>query len=485
MDMGWVDVRDFGAVGDGITDDTVAIQAAANAGAISGKPIYIPAGKYLISGTIYFYYDATNNPGFPNSAFPTSLVFEGVNALVTGSAGANVYSATVFNYTGAGVAFEVDDTSGSEQQHSTKLRNFSILTGASDYGISLKHFKKLSRLENVSIFCSATGGKGILLDNCYLSGIKDVYIQGASTVSGSRSTTGITIEHSSIGGGLNALTGVTTKGFVTGIDIDCTNATVLTRLEQCQANYCDVGINIADGTLKTVITACYFEQNDKDIVDNGVASSIVHNYTVNTESIGVEVTANAYASLVEGNRIGLKSTEAGAIGITVDSTNIQHNVNVNSILGSNAGHIGIQFANDPSRVQAVNNHFVGTFALNVDLSGLAGPAVYPSVYNIGTEANYYCNAHVRYIGGTLASAATIDTTGFQRVTISGVAAVSTINGNQPDKLLILRFSGLATISNGATIQLAGGANFVAASTNDVLVLYGDGAVWYEISRSAN
>jgi len=43
-----VSVKDFGAVGDGVADDTVAIQAAHN----TGKPIYYPAGTYLVTSTI-------------------------------------------------------------------------------------------------------------------------------------------------------------------------------------------------------------------------------------------------------------------------------------------------------------------------------------------------------------------------------------------------------------------------------------------------
>ena len=41
-----VSVKDFGAVGDGVTDDTVAIQAAISSGA---KSIYFPAGTYIVT----------------------------------------------------------------------------------------------------------------------------------------------------------------------------------------------------------------------------------------------------------------------------------------------------------------------------------------------------------------------------------------------------------------------------------------------------
>ena len=43
-----VSVKDFGAVGDGNADDTVAIQAAID----SGKPAYVPKGTYKISATL-------------------------------------------------------------------------------------------------------------------------------------------------------------------------------------------------------------------------------------------------------------------------------------------------------------------------------------------------------------------------------------------------------------------------------------------------
>jgi uncharacterized protein YjbI with pentapeptide repeats len=53
-----VSVKDFGAVGDGVTDDTAAFNLATFAAepfstSVSRRSIYIPAGRYLISGTVY------------------------------------------------------------------------------------------------------------------------------------------------------------------------------------------------------------------------------------------------------------------------------------------------------------------------------------------------------------------------------------------------------------------------------------------------
>jgi hypothetical protein len=52
-----VSVKDFGAVGDGVTDDTAAIQAAidsldTNTDTVTGGIVYFPRGRYLVSATI-------------------------------------------------------------------------------------------------------------------------------------------------------------------------------------------------------------------------------------------------------------------------------------------------------------------------------------------------------------------------------------------------------------------------------------------------
>lgn len=50
---GWLDVRDFGARGDGRTDDTAAIQAAIDAGTAQGGAIvFLPAGQYLVADNL-------------------------------------------------------------------------------------------------------------------------------------------------------------------------------------------------------------------------------------------------------------------------------------------------------------------------------------------------------------------------------------------------------------------------------------------------
>jgi hypothetical protein len=47
-------VKDFGAAGDGVTDDTNAIQSAANNGAATGKGVFFPPGTYLHYSSLTF-----------------------------------------------------------------------------------------------------------------------------------------------------------------------------------------------------------------------------------------------------------------------------------------------------------------------------------------------------------------------------------------------------------------------------------------------
>lgn len=56
-----VNARDYGAVGDGVTDDTESIQNALHYAEEQGLPLYIPAGNYLVSKTISTYTEADSD----------------------------------------------------------------------------------------------------------------------------------------------------------------------------------------------------------------------------------------------------------------------------------------------------------------------------------------------------------------------------------------------------------------------------------------
>lgn len=52
IDGAFINALDYGAIGDGVTNNTAAIQAAIDAAAVDGKTVYVPAGRYVHTGTI-------------------------------------------------------------------------------------------------------------------------------------------------------------------------------------------------------------------------------------------------------------------------------------------------------------------------------------------------------------------------------------------------------------------------------------------------
>ena len=82
----WMSVRDFGAVGDGVADDTAAIQAAISATkSKGGGTVFIPSGEYYLSSTLYVDQGYTSIVGDPGSFIRTAGLPDNTPAIVIGS----------------------------------------------------------------------------------------------------------------------------------------------------------------------------------------------------------------------------------------------------------------------------------------------------------------------------------------------------------------------------------------------------------------
>ena len=106
----YVNVIDYGATGDGTTDDTVAIQAAIDAAA--GRPVYAPAGTYVITSTIDMESAAT---GVFNQG--PQLIGDGIGKTIFDN---QVSSAPMFDVKAGGVA-------GSNFLMGAVLRGFKVI----------------------------------------------------------------------------------------------------------------------------------------------------------------------------------------------------------------------------------------------------------------------------------------------------------------------------------------------------------------------
>ena len=77
-----INVKDYGAVGDGVADDTAAIQRAIDRANNSNYPnVYIPIGKYFITSTVNLYSN-------------TTILGQGKNSLLVGNTGVTIFNPT-------------------------------------------------------------------------------------------------------------------------------------------------------------------------------------------------------------------------------------------------------------------------------------------------------------------------------------------------------------------------------------------------------
>lgn len=100
----WVDVRAYGAKGDGVTDDTVAIQAAINAMVASGLAgiVYLPAGGYKITSGLTI----NARLWLMGAGMASTTIIAGANiatAAIRNSSGVSIYDVILsdFAYDGA------------------------------------------------------------------------------------------------------------------------------------------------------------------------------------------------------------------------------------------------------------------------------------------------------------------------------------------------------------------------------------------------
>lgn len=75
-----VSVRNFGATGDGTTDDTAALASAMTAARAAGKPLYLPAGTYLVTALPAF---ADQDRIWGDGRWATKIMYAGTGTLAT------------------------------------------------------------------------------------------------------------------------------------------------------------------------------------------------------------------------------------------------------------------------------------------------------------------------------------------------------------------------------------------------------------------
>ncbi|AST86223.1 hypothetical protein CIG66_06995 [Ralstonia pseudosolanacearum] len=197
----WVSLKDFGAKGDGVTDDTNAIQAALNWAASGGKLLRVPAGLYIMTAGV----SVTLNNGTPINSGGLRLTMIGDGPGSTCFQYAGGASPTLFTFTGNYAdrllleGFRVQHTDQAAVssngigislvgQVNTVMRDvnfFRMTTGVSATDINSCEFNNCVFNYNSKGFTAAIGSvtypNAIAFRNCYFS---SNYQYGAAVTSG-------------------------------------------------------------------------------------------------------------------------------------------------------------------------------------------------------------------------------------------------------------------------------------------------------------
>ena len=354
IDSSWVNVIDFGAVGDGVTDDTLAIQAAIN----QGGTIYFPSGNTYVSSRIQITnnaeligYDAkilhkansaANNVGLLEMKTDNKLVIRGLE--FDGNASNQTATYAYYNFVWCSV--------GSLQMHDCIVRNtkgHAIRTG------------------NIDDFNPANFAHDILIENC------QVILDTASSSSGDcirieRTQRGIFRDNYLYGG----LSGLRTQLYCK--DLSFFNNDV-------GYSWADVGITVAmSENLWIIGNNCHNHFSHGIEIDAVVRCQCSDNYLHNNSKAGIwtsEFGASAYI-----NEARFSGSIADGYG-----TDYSNQTYTSPVVPS----IGLVISNNTS----VDNYFAD------NLIGVTNETVYKGNYvnNPSKSASY--NGQVYLSGGTI------------------------------------------------------------------------------------
>lgn len=155
-----VSVKDFGAVGDGVVDDTTAIQAAIASLSVSGGEVFLPQGDYNISTTLTLPYNV-------------SLRGTGMRSTLIRQTILNIPAVNMNNgqshIKDLGIIFAGTPTSGADAI---------LVSGVDNYINNIRIFNGWNGIKYTG---SGNKASGLIINNClntglYFTGCGDVYV---------------------------------------------------------------------------------------------------------------------------------------------------------------------------------------------------------------------------------------------------------------------------------------------------------------------
>lgn len=425
-----VSVKDFGAVGNGVADDTVAIQAAIDSNA---KQILGVAGEtYRITSELLVY---SSN---------IQLDFQNAVLLLDDATGLKSH---IF----------VGD--GTTKANGVKINNIVFSRAqiaTSGYAIFV-NFVGVTSIAGCRVFGDNKIYNGIGINKGIIINIENNYIQNCvnngiylvGTGVGADTTIDITIYQNRVEGGV---IGLSSWNYVEGVF--CRNNIFFNQSLVC--------VSVSAASTLAGLSSFKFQQNDFDtaaggfFVDNVDSMQISENWFSNLSSYGIQLKENVVNAQLQNN---LMYPIGGAYGAAIFGTNIL--VSGNRVAGTGEG---VQVKSTAVRTSIFGNKLSGTTAIVIDSS-----ASYTTV--IGNDLN---GNSVGTINGTGTNGYLIRNAGVPNtinvLTVTG-SPFTYVNGAYAAVFYIYGGTVSSVTVDGAEVATASNCQITASPTQTLVITY--------------